>query len=336
MPQLKIILEKTQETGEIVTTTYGEPFSLDGAQTVSAQCNIDVDTPAAKTFAQGTRQVQQVATVADVSGSLNSKYFLLNSINTATEASKGFYVWFNINSAGVDPAIAGRTAIPITGATNVSANTLATSIRSALDALTSDFATTTGSNQNVIVNNLNPGLVTAAADGTAATGFNFSAPSTPGVATKVSVLNDTFTIASHGFITGNKLQATDTGTLPAGITTATDYFVIKVDANTIQLASSLSNAQAGTAINITDFGSNAGTGTLTPVAIAGASVKFQKSNFAPSQDIWSDEGSATNITADGAIYLEKVDPTAKWGRLAWTLTAGQISAASQIVVKGLN
>ena len=45
--------------------------------------------------------------------------------------------------------------------------------------------------------------------------------------------------------------------LPTGLTTATDYWIIKVDADTIQLADSLAHAQAGTFIVL----SSNGTGT---------------------------------------------------------------------------
>ena len=58
----------------------------------------------------------------------------------------------------------------------------------------------------------------------------------------------------HGYQTGQKGQFTTTNTLPAGLSTATDYFIIKVDANSFKVASSLANAYAGTAVNITGYG----------------------------------------------------------------------------------
>src|SRR5688572_523338 len=67
----------------------------------------------------------------------------------------------------------------------------------------------------------------------------------------VHVANNTITEAAHGFVTGLKGQLTTTGVLPAGLSLATDYFVIRVDADTFKLASSLANAQAGTAVDIT-------------------------------------------------------------------------------------
>lgn len=60
-------------------------------------------------------------------------------------------------------------------------------------------------------------------------------------------------------LTGTRVRLTTTTTLPAGLATATDYYVIRVSDTTFKLATSYANAVAGTAINITD----AGTGTHT-------------------------------------------------------------------------
>lgn len=54
-----------------------------------------------------------------------------------------------------------------------------------------------------------------------------------------------------------RVQLSTSGTLPAGLTTATNYYVIKVSDTTCKFATSYANAVAGTAIDITD----AGTGT---------------------------------------------------------------------------
>jgi len=67
--------------------------------------------------------------------------------------------------------------------------------------------------------------------------------------------------------TGCAVTLTTTGTLPAGLSLATTYFVIRVDQNagTFKLATTLANADAGTAIDITDAGT--GTHTITPTAM---------------------------------------------------------------------
>lgn len=120
--------------------------------------------------------VQTVTTVADVSGSLNSTFFTVYSAGNL----QGFYVWFNINSAGVDPAPAGLTGIAVTGATGVTANNLATAIRAAVkaNAAAASYFTITGATSNVIFTNIQPGSTTAAADGTAAPGFSYATGTT--------------------------------------------------------------------------------------------------------------------------------------------------------------
>ncbi len=142
---------------------------------------------------------------------------------------------------------------------------------------------------------------------------------------------DIFTAASNGFTTGLKGQASTTVTLPTGLLPVTDYFVIVVTANTFKLATSLANALAGTAIDISDNGT--GTQTFTPTSIAGANVRLQKSNDAVN---WADEGSATNITADANVFLEKVDCCFKYLRVSYTLTAGSLSASNIIIGKGID
>jgi hypothetical protein len=56
------------------------------------------------------------------------------------------------------------------------------------------------------------------------------------------------TWASHGLQTGDIISFETTGALPTGLSSATNYYAIKVNANTFQIASSAANALAGTAI----------------------------------------------------------------------------------------
>ena len=72
---------------------------------------------------------------------------------------------------------------------------------------------------------------------------------------------ETFTISGHSFYTGERVKLTTTGTLPTGLSTATTYYIIKVDANTISFASNLENAYDGTATGFT--GSGSGTHSVT-------------------------------------------------------------------------
>lgn len=93
----------------------------------------------------------------------------------------------------------------------------------------------------------------------------------------VTLLTNSFTITAHTMVTGLKITGlTSSTTLPAGLAGGTAYWVIKLDANTISLAASLSDAIAGTAVVLSDVG--VGTTTFTITALAGCVVKLQCSN----------------------------------------------------------
>lgn len=150
-------------------------------------------------------EVQTVTTVADSSGSLNSTYFVVYSAGNL----QGFYVWFNINSSGVDPAPAGLTGIAVAGATNITANNLAAAIKTAVAAnsAAASYFTITGATNNVIFSNIQVGTCTAAADGTAAPGFSYAVGTagswgTPAISGLCIVLKQNSTVlARYGFPT---------------------------------------------------------------------------------------------------------------------------------------
>lgn len=80
---------------------------------------------------------------------------------------------------------------------------------------------------------------------------------------------DTYHAVAHGFATGDgPVRATTGTTLPTGVAAATDYWIVRVDADNLKLADTEAHALAGTnIIDITAIG--AGTQTIT---LAGADV----------------------------------------------------------------
>jgi len=68
---------------------------------------------------------------------------------------------------------------------------------------------------------------------------------------------DALAVAGHGFADGDRVRLATTDTLPAGLATATDYYVLVVDDGTIHLQ----DGPGGNLVDITD----AGTGTHTVV-----------------------------------------------------------------------
>lgn len=88
---------------------------------------------------------------------------------------------------------------------------------------------------------------------------------------------DICTKNGHGFVTGSgplRLATTDTD-LPAGLEVDTDYYAVRLDADTFKLASSYANAVASPAVvvDITD----AGTGTHT-IGFTGTGVGNKVAN----------------------------------------------------------
>ena len=83
----------------------------------------------------------------------------------------------------------------------------------------------------------------------------------------VNTTTDVITETAHGFVTGQKVTYDDGGsTAITGLVDNTVYYVIKVTADTFKVATTLANALAGTAINLTGTGNNAQ--TFTPVITA--------------------------------------------------------------------
>lgn len=121
--------------------------------------------------------VTDITLAADSSGSRNNTYFVFYTAGNLA----GYYVWFNINSAGTDPAVAGLTGIQVAGATDATAATLAGLARTAIAASTAaSYVTVSGATSHVILTQLNPGTLTAVANGAggASAGATFSVTST--------------------------------------------------------------------------------------------------------------------------------------------------------------
>jgi hypothetical protein len=139
----------------------------------------------------------------------------------------------------------------------------------------------------------------------------------------VDVTANTITEVAHGFETGDKVTyANGGGTSITGITTATDYFVIKVNNNTIQLATTYALAIAGTARDLTVVGVGVAH-TLTPVITA---TFLSQANGNAVVELQTPSGvELTALLSDSVTLTEEVDttctPTAA-STVAWVATAG--------------
>lgn len=132
---------------------------LDNAtnETVTVSCKADVNGSLGATFFylpndkqfvyiknNARKEVATVTCQADVTGSLNSTYFVL--------PKQGFYVWFNVDNAGVDPGDTALTLLNKTGIEiNISANTTAAEVATAVvTALANNADVTCTAESNVL------------------------------------------------------------------------------------------------------------------------------------------------------------------------------------------
>ena len=108
----------------------------------------------------------------------------------------------------------------------------------------------------------------------------------------VDLGSDTISIPEHRFLTGQRVTYNDGG--GTAITGLADgvYYAIKVDRNLVQLASSLSNANNGTQINLTGLGS--GTSHTLNVAFDGVNTKFK---------ITHDSGTHAKVTRASQLMI---------------------------------
>lgn len=149
------------------------------------------------------------------------------------------------------------------------------------------------------------------------------------------VADDTFTAAAtdictavaHGLQVGDgPIRLTTTGTLPAGLALATDYWIIEgADADTFKLASSLANAYAGTAVDITGTGS--GTHTLSDTASTQRGLDGHFTYLATQAET-NHDCPETTVIVDGTDY----ERSSGWG--AYT-TVNMESAASSLLEQTL-
>jgi len=111
---------------------------------------------------QPSANVTDATLAADTAGSRNNTYFIFYTAGNL----RGYYVWFNINSAGTDPAVSGLTGIEVAGATGATATTLAGAARTAIAASSAaTYVSISGATSHVIITQLNPGTLTAVANG---------------------------------------------------------------------------------------------------------------------------------------------------------------------------
>lgn len=138
----------------------------------------------------------------------------------------------------------------------------------------------------------------------------------------VKAAADTIDIRGTSFVTGDAVLYTVTADANAigGLTSGTTYYVIRVDDNTIKLATNSSNATAGTAVNI----SAVGTGTADTLQLTAPTLVF-----VDGQEAQSSTNKAKGINGAGWwLYRTYTDAAGDTRHKAECLVALRATAAA--------
>jgi hypothetical protein len=345
--------KRVDSGGSLLTSFNGNPVKVESIEGYSICASWTDTTPTDPTFLSGVLEVQTLTFPAFV-GLTDRDYIVVYN-----QAGTSFAVYADKTGTSIAPTGAAYVAASFKVKANVSADTTAAEVAARFETA---FNTLTGFTASVTTDD-------TAADGTmlltqtvrgpttnpvphnlndSGAGSIAGVQTTGGVATAVNPTANTITKTAHGLVTGLKVRFTTSSALPAPLLVATDYYVIKIDVDTIKLATSYANAIAGVpVIDITDFGT--GTQTIDTTALVGA-FKLQASNNAeldnvgdltPAQmadpnAVWVDiTGSSTAVAGSGSQFWNVSDVYYLWFRLVYTATSGSGDFTAYLNYKGI-
>lgn len=342
---MRVLNDLLLDTSSVALSQNSNTVSVEHIGMADVMAHITSANVANKTFDTGTMEVQTI-TFPAVAGSTGGDYVVFYD-----QAGGAWAI--SLNKSGADPEPTGaawtaiaagrKTHVDISGGTD--AASVAALVETAVDALTGFTALIvtddSAANGTMLFTQTVPGPTTNPtphnADDSGA-GSITGVQTTAGVATEVNPSANSVSIPSHGYTTGAKLQLTTTGTLPAGLSTGTDYYIIAVDADTVKFASSQANALAGTAVDITGYGTTTAVHTVAIVTTIAGSVKLQKSDE-PGSDayphIWYDiASSSTNFSGTTVLNWGLADIGYNALRAVVTVTSGTVTVSVRVNGKG--
>jgi hypothetical protein len=147
-------------------------------------------------------------------------------------------------------------------------------------------------------------------------------------------LSDTITVPNHGVTESGTPAHFGAGgsqySLPGGLSSNTDYYLILIDANTLKVAASLANALAGIAIDITSSGSPSGIYITYGAAAAGPPfLTYTISDWTfTTQNV---PNGVYNATTDPNLQIVSINP-ADWFQFAYTGKKIGFDGPSQIAI----
>lgn len=117
-------------------------------------------------------------------------------------------------------------------------------------------------------------------------------------------------------------------TLPTGLGTGTNYYAIPLTGTSVELASTLAHAQAGTAVALS--GTSTNVGTIVPTAISTVTAQVQVMN---GTGAWVNNGTAITVTAGTNLIIEDTSPAFASEQIVVALASGQLSVKVSTCLK---
>lgn len=143
-----------------------------------------------------------------------------------------------------------------------------------------------------------------------------------------SVSLNSFSVTSHGYETGLKVRFTTSGSLPTGLSLLTDYYLIKISADTLMVASSQVNALNGEFLTISG---GSGTHTISVQSFSGAYLLLEASldgeKWIELQDSYRKITSKTQMIEHETAFYHYVN-------VKIIIDSGQYNFYSKIMLKG--
>ena len=147
------------------------------------------------------------------------------------------------------------------------------------------------------------------------------------VADAVDLTDNEFDMAAHGLQTGDgPFRISSSGTMPGGLSTGVDYWVIAVNSGSVSWALSFADALAGNEI---DLITTAGTGTITVADTADTKRVFWRSVGALGHD--SDGAISLTVSRGYSARVELSAGVVAIG-IAATVSAGTVTATVYPVI----
>ena len=266
--------------GVFTTTRLGSVLSI-ANQVIGVSTDVDAGTSnftVSKTVDGSAiaAEITDVTAVADVGYVLNNKYFYVSS------PTDDYYVWYNVDSTGVDPEVATRTAVEVALTAGDTAEQVATKTKTVLDALggAGVFTVTVAGAVMTITNKVNGACIDATAENSGFT-TNVTVQGDAGtaevtevttIAEAVSSLNDTyfyissptddyyvwFNMEGHGtdpaitLKTGVEIAISsgDTAQTIAGLVETALHALPAFTASTVEAVTTVTNANTGAVLTV--------------------------------------------------------------------------------------